>query len=194
MIDHQFFGIAAVILSVITSVPYIRSILKKETRPSGASWWTWSILAFVTVVSAKMAGAPWQVLLLPLFLCVFQLTVAILSLKRGDNNWDWLNKSCVAGALVGIVLWFITGQPLFALLISIIADFLASIPNFRHIYINPEQESRLSWTLGWGSAILELLAIQAWSVAESGWAIYFLVSMSINFLLVWRPVFKKLVT
>jgi hypothetical protein len=187
-------GVVATMLSVVAFIPYIRAIFKNQTKPSGASWWTWSILTIVTVISSRVAGAPWQVLMLPLWLCLSQLTVAILSIKRGDNNWDLLNKFCITGALLGILLWLVTGQPLIALLISVIADFLASIPNFRHVYLNPEQENRLGWTLGFGSAILEIFAISNWSVAESGWAIYFLINMGIMFLLVWRPAFKKLTT
>jgi hypothetical protein len=118
--------------------------------------------------------------------------VAILSLKKGNNNWDSWNKACVGGALVGIFLWIITGQPLVALFFSIAADVFASTPNFRHVYRNPEQENRLGWTLGFGSALLEIFAVKTWSLAESGWAIYFLINMSIVFLLVWRPALKKL--
>lgn len=189
---YSAIGVAATTLSVVAFVPYIRSILKNQTKPSGASWWTWSILTIITVISSKVAGAPWQVLILPLWLCLSQLVVAVLSLKRGNNNWDLLNKLCVSGALTGALLWLITGQPLVALFFSVTADFLASIPNYRHIFTNPEQENRLGWTLGFGSAILEIFAIKTWSVAESGWAIYFLINMSISFFLVWRLFFKNL--
>jgi hypothetical protein len=187
------FGAGAAILSAVAFVPYILSILKNKTRPSGASWWTWAILATVTVASSKTAGAPWHVLVLPVWLCLSQLFVAILSLKKGDNNWDLLNKLCVAGALAGTLLWIVTGEPLIALVISIIADFLASVPNWRHVGKNPDQENRLGWTLGWVSALLEILAIKIWSVAESSWAIYFFISMSVTFFLVWRPALKNLI-
>jgi hypothetical protein len=179
-------GILATALSVSAFIPYISSILKKETRPSGASWWTWSLLAVLTVTSSRAAGAPLAVLILPLWLCFSQLLVAFLSRKHGDNNWDTLNKFCVFGALAGAVLWAFTGQPIIALLISIASDFFASIPNFRHIFKNPEQENRLAWTLGFGSALLEMFTIKVWSVAESGWAIYFLFNMGIVLILVWR--------
>ncbi|OGI63261.1 hypothetical protein A2818_01820 [Candidatus Nomurabacteria bacterium RIFCSPHIGHO2_01_FULL_40_12] len=193
-VEKMYFiiGILAATLSMVAFVPYVRSIFKNQTKPSGASWWTWSILAMITVVSSKAAGAPWQVLILPLWLCLSQFGVAILSVKNGDNNWDFLNKFCVMSALLGIGLWLITGEPIIALLISIAADFLASVPNFRHAWVNPEQENRLGWTLGFGSAILEIFTIRNWSVAESGWAIYFFINMSIVLFLVWRPALKKL--
>ena len=188
---YQLAGTVATILSVIAFIPYIIAIMRNKTRPSGASWWTWSILAFITVVSSRASGAPWQVLILPMWLGISQLGVAILSIKRGDNNWDLLNKACVGSALVGMGLWLVTGNPLIALSISIVTDFMASIPNFRHVWKNPEQENWMGWTLGFGSAILEIFAVQHWSLAESGWAVYFLINMGTVLILVSRPMFRN---
>jgi hypothetical protein len=188
---HALLGASSVVLSFFSFIPYIRSILKKKTRPSGASWWTWSFLAIITVLSSWSAGASWEVLILPTWLFVSQLTVAILSIKRGDNNWDTWNKLCVAGALAGIVLWMVTGNPLIALMFSITADLFASIPNWRHVWRNPEQENILGWGMGWGSAVLEIFAIKNLSLAESSWAIYFLVTISITFFLISRKKLKR---
>src|SRR5690242_568550 len=124
-LSHDFFGLLATIISVVAFAQYIRSILKKQTRPSGPAWWTWSVLAIITVSSAYSAGATWQVLILPLWMCFSQLLVAILSLKHGDNNWDWINKFSILLGIISIFLWLITGQPLIALILVIIADFFA---------------------------------------------------------------------
>lgn len=190
--NSEFFGIAAGITSLVSSIPYIWSIFKGRTKPSGASWWTWSLLTWITVLSSWFGGAPWQILVLPLWLCLNQTFVAVLSLKRGDNNWDKLNKFCVAGACLGVGLWLITGQPLIALVISITADFLASVPNFRHVWKSPKQEDKLGWTLGWLSALFEFCAISVWSLAGAGWASYFFLSMTITIFLIWRPALKTL--
>ncbi|MSU55110.1 MAG: hypothetical protein EXS46_01045 [Candidatus Taylorbacteria bacterium] len=195
-LDNYFFGIAAGALSVIAFTPYVFSIVKGETRPSASSWWTWFLISLITTSSTWYAGATWAVLVLPVWLCFSYLVVSILSVKYGDNNWDLMNKFCVLGALVGAILWWITGEPLVALVISIVADVFASIPNFRHVLKNPEQENRLGWTLGWGTALLELFAVSQWSfgsLAESGWAVYFFLNMTIVLLLLWRASAKKLV-
>lgn len=191
--NNTFFAISASVVSVVAFFPYIRAILAGQTRPSGASWWTWTVITMVSVASAWFAGASWQVLVLPAWLCVSQLAVAILSIRYGDNTWDFLNKSCVAAALLGVGLWIITGQPLVALAISIAADVSASIPNFRHAWKNPEQENWLGWFLGWLSAVLEMFTIQVWSLGEAGWAMYFLFNMSATLFLVSRPWLRKLI-
>lgn len=188
----EYFGLASGMVSVLAFMPYLGSIFKGQTRPSAASWWTWMLLTLVTVISSSYAGASLSVLILPTWLCFAQITIAILSLRYGDRTWDGLNKVCVASAGLGLVLWIIAGQPLFALFASIIADIFATIPTFRHAWSKPLEENRLGWTMGWVSGILLMFAVKEWSLAESGWAIYFLSCMTVIVLLVWRPVLSRL--
>lgn len=190
--SQNIFGIIAVVISALAFVPYIRAIVKGQTKPSGPSWWAWTFLTAVIVVSSWSAGASWQVLILPIWLCLSQFSVALLSLHYGDNNWDFLNRAYIIGAFLSIVLWFITGKPIIALILSIVADVFASFPTFRHTWKDPRKEDRTAWTLGWFSAIFEILAIHRWSFAEASWAIYFLLMMSGMLFLVWRSYFVKL--
>lgn len=176
---YEIFGIAAPIVSLVAFVPYLRSILKGKTKPSSASWWTWTVLTLVVVISSWASGASWQVLLLPAWLCISQFAVSILSIKFGDNKWDFKNKICVGGAIFGILLWVLTGNPLLALGFSILSDLFASMPNFRHVFLNPEQEDRVAWTIGWLSAVCEILAVKNWTFAEAGWATYFVLNMTV---------------
>jgi hypothetical protein len=190
---YEIFGITAPIVSVIAFVPYFKSILQNKTKPSSASWWTWTILTFVIVVSSWASGASWQVLLLPAWLCISQLAVSILSIKFGDNKWDSRNKICVGGAILGILFWALTGNPLLALGFSILSDLFASIPNFRHVFLNPEQENKIAWTIGWLSAVFEILAIKNWVFASSGWAIYFILNMTLILYFLYRKKRKSVI-
>ncbi len=186
MTYYQFFGVAAPIISLIAFVPYLKSIFKGETKPSAASWWTWAILALVATTSAWVGGAPWPVLLLPGWLFVSQLGVAILSIKYGDNHWDKKNKVYVGGAILSILIWIVTGNPLIALGLTILSDLFASMPNFRHVARNPEQEDKLAWSLGWFSGLFVILAIQHWSFVESAWAIYFILNYTVIMYFIYR--------
>jgi hypothetical protein len=186
MTYYEIFGIAAPIVSLVAFIPYFISILKGKTKPSSASWSTWAILMFVITASSWASGAPWQVLLLPAWLCFSQLAGAILSIKYGDNKWDLRNKICVGGAILGILLWALTGDPLLALVLSIIADLFASIPNFRHVFLNPKQEDKLAWAIGWLSAVFQILAVAEWNFASGGWSVYFLLNESLILYFLYR--------
>lgn len=188
---YNFFGIAAGAFSVIAFIPYISAIFHGETKPSGPSWWTWTFITCIMTASSWVSGATSQVLILPVWLCFSQFVVAILSVAYGNNMWDFWNKINIAGAVLSVGIWLISGNSLFALAMSIIADALASIPNFRHVWLNPEEENRIGWTFGFGSAVFEIFAVSQWSFAESGFAVYFLLNMAIVLILVWRPVWIK---
>ena len=191
---YQIFGILAGIASVIAFAHYIFWILRRGTRPSQAAWWSWALIALVYTASSWAAGASWQVLILPAWLCFSQLAVAVISLKYGDKTWDRLNIWCVVGAIVagfGISIWHVTNEPLAAFLIAIIADCLASVPNFRHAWKDPEQEDRLGWVLGWISAILAVFAIEQRNLANAGFGIYFFITMTVVVAFVWRPTIKQ---
>ena len=189
MNHYEIFGIIAPIVSFVSIVPYIKSILKGKTKPSSASWWTWTISTFIIVISSLSSGVSWQILLLPAWLCIYQLLVSILSIKFGDKKWDVKNKIYVGIAFFGILLWILTNNALLALGFSILSDLFASMPNFRHIFINPEQENKIAWIIGWLSAVFEILAVKNWTLASSGWAIYFILNMTAILFFLYR---KKL--
>jgi hypothetical protein len=183
----SIFAFVAGLCSIAAFIPYIRSILLSKTKPSGPSWWTWTVITMVIVVSSWFAGVPWPILLLPTWLCFSQLLVAVLSIRRGDNQWDFLNMVCIGISLCGVFLWLITGQPVIALVISIVSDFFASSPNIRHVWSHPEQENFLGWGLGWLSSFLELFTISHFVFIEYAWAAYFFINMSTTLILVSRP-------
>jgi len=188
----EFFGISAGILSAASSLPYVYSIIRGRTKPSGPSWAAWALIGGVIFVSSYFSGATWQVLVLPAWLFLYQSSVALLSLKYGHNVWDHWNIISISGACLSIVLWVITGNPVVALCASVFADLLASIPNFRHLWSEPGEENRLGWTLGFCSAFFGVFAMKQWSIAESGFAVYFFLNMSGTLVLVWRPFFWRI--
>jgi len=58
------------------------------------------------------------------------------------------NKLWVAGAIVGVA--FVVMAAPDRIIFQFIADFFASIPNWRMLGKIPNRKNRLGWTLGWG--------------------------------------------
>ena len=52
----QIFGKVAGILAVLSFFPYIRSIVKGETKPERATFVIWSVLSFVTLFAYFASG------------------------------------------------------------------------------------------------------------------------------------------
>jgi len=68
MFTHNFFGIAAPVLSVVAFTPYVRAIFKKETKRLQRFLVDLGIFDLIALISSWSAGAPWQVLILPIWL------------------------------------------------------------------------------------------------------------------------------
>jgi hypothetical protein len=75
-------------------------------------------------------------------------------------------------SLFAILIWQITGEGNLAILFSILADGLASIPTVRKAYYQPETESGLIFLFGMINAGITLLTIKSWTFAHWGFPVY----------------------
>ena len=90
---------------------------------------------------------------------MFGIIIALLSVKKGERSItkrDWL---CLAGALAAIVIWLLTNDALYAVLIVIFINALAVIPTFRKAYWKPDEETALSYSLGALRSVISIPAL-----------------------------------
>lgn len=181
----QILSIVAGVLFVAGFVPYIRAIVRKEAQPSKATWMIWAILDVVAfagmlvkhAMNGQMAAA---------LLCAS--TVAILTLKYGKAGWSRLDKVCLGGAVLGIVLWKIFNDPVLGIVTSLIVLFLGGIPTFVSAWHDPSKEDRTTWTILWVSCIVAVIAIPRLTLADAAQPITFLMIENVMvFILYTRP-------
>lgn len=178
-------SIVAGVLFIAAFVPYIRAILRGETKPAKASWLIWATLDSITIagmyaegtVNGQIIGAvcgAW--------------TVAMLALKYGMPGWTKLDKSCLAGAVLGIVLWRVFSNPVLGITTSLSVVFLGSIPTFSSAWKDPNREDRTAWTVFWLSCVVAVIAVPQWTLADAAQPITFFVTESIMmYILYFRP-------
>jgi len=157
------FGISAGIIDLISFYPYIRSILRGETKPQRAAFAIWSLVGILTLFSYFASGAR-DTIWLVLVYSVMQLFVFGLSFKYGMGGLSKLDISCMFLALLGATLWIVTRNPLTALYCSIFIETLGFIPIIRKVFMMPETENTPAWTLSIIAAILNLFAITTLSL------------------------------
>jgi uncharacterized protein with PQ loop repeat len=174
-------GIVAGILSLFGYIPYIVSIFQQKTRPNRVSWWVWSVIGSVLVASYYSAGAT-HTLWVPLAQLLCQIPIALLSLKYGEGGkLHQLDKLCLAGAALSLLLWWRSGSPMVALAINIGMDILGAVPTLRKTYYVPASEDLLSWSIFWISNTLNLLALEHLSAPLLAYPLYL---FSLGFILV----------
>lgn len=163
MFDYKIIlGAAAVVLGVLAYAPYLKSIFYGQTRPHLFSWLVWFLIQGIGFFAqmSKGAGAGAWVTGLTAFLC---FSVFIASFFKGEKNITKLDIASFLGAMLALVLWFYTSNPLIAIVLISVTDFLGFVPTFRKAYYKPQEEAVIIYefyVLVW---LLSLLALRSYN-------------------------------
>lgn len=185
MTVKDVFSICGGIFAVAGFIPYIRAIVLKETKPAKASWIIWAVLDTITFfgmyakhsLNGQMIGIIAGVWI-----------VVVLALKYGESGWTILDKSCLFGAFIGIILWIVFDSPVLGIMMSLSIIFLGSIPTFVSAWKDPSRENKLGWVIYWFSCVFTLAALPAWTVEDAAQPIiFFLIETVMIYILFVRP-------
>lgn len=186
----NWIGAIAGIVSLTGFIPYWWAIWQGRTRPSRATWWIWSIVGIAIALSYRALGAD-STIWVPISYVIGPLVTSILAIKFGEGGWSKLDRICLIGVGIGLILWGLSRSPSIVLGINIGIDFLGAVPTIRKSYRYPQGENRLAWLLFSVGNGLNLLAIEQWTAQIIIYPLYiFLVGIAIN-LLLWRGQSKR---
>lgn len=162
-IKLMFSGIA-ILLAVIGFVPYIALILRGQVKPHVFSWVIWGIttsIVFFAQLEAEGGVGAW-----PIGLSGFVTSlIAILAyIKRGDATITTLDWTFLALALASLPLWYITNDPLWAVLILTTIDMIGFGPTFRKAYHRPFEDSRVFFIIMILRNVCSVVALETYSV------------------------------
>ena len=104
-----------------------------------------------------------------------------LSIKHGFGGKSKSDIICLVIALLGIVLWQVTKQPVLALYFAMLADLTGMIPALFKTYRMPETEIWSYFAIDIGAGALTLAAIKTWDIRNISYPLYI---MLINALMV----------
>ena len=154
----------AIALTFAAFVPYIRAILNGTTKPHVFSWIIWGTTTFV-VFLAQLKGqggvGAWPIGISG----VITIFIAFLAyLKRADitvTRTDWL---FFISAMASLPLWYLTSDPVWAVIVLTTVDALGFGPTIRKAYRFPHSESLLFFGLFAARNFLVLMALEHYSV------------------------------
>jgi len=176
-------GMAAGVITIAAFIPYILSILEGKTKPNRASWWIWTVLGIVICASYWSVGARntfWFTL------PVGMAAIALLSLKYGVGGWTPFDRACLGGAAAGLAMWWLFRSPALALFVAIFTDAIGYLPTIRKIYLDPASEDKAAWLMFLAGAVLNLFAIENWTLEIAIYPIYACVFIPVVVLLLFR--------
>lgn len=160
----ELISIIAIGLTLVAYVPYIRSIHRGETRPHVFSWILWG-LTTVIVFFAQLAGhaglGAWPVGVSG----AISIYLAVLAyLKRGDTAITKSDWAFLFTAISALPFWFVTADPMWAVVILTGVDIVAFGPTFRTAYVDPDAESVTFFSIFIVRNILVILALEHYSL------------------------------
>jgi hypothetical protein len=177
---QTLFILVSSVLALISPLVYSRSILKGKAKPHRTTRLVLLIITGLTTASL-FAQNNHVAIYLAAISTLQSILIFFLSLKRGMGGWAKSDITCLVIAMIGIILWRITKNPVIALYFAISADFTGMIPTLIKTYKFPKTEVWSFFLLDVFAAGFSLLAVKIWTVEQYVYPIYV---MSINLIMV----------
>ena len=167
MIDKTWLSVIATAISLLALFPYLLSTMRGTIRPHVMSWTIWGITTSIVFWAQREAGGgagAWPVGFSAL---VAFLIAATAYTKRGDVKIVAADWGFFLTALAAIPLWYVTSNPLLAVLLVTTVDILGFGPTLRKAYARPESESLLFFCLIVVRNAFVLLALERYSLTTA---------------------------
>ncbi len=185
MINENFIYLGA-LFNLFGSTSYVIDTIKGKTKPNRVTWFLWALAPLIAFGAMLGGGVSFLGGLMTFMVGFGPLMVLIASFVNKKSVWKITRFDIVCGvlSLIGVGLWFITRTGQIAILFSILADGLASLPTIVKAFKEPESESYLVFLFGAISAAITLLAAKTLDFTHIGFPAYIFVVCIVIFVLV----------
>lgn len=161
---REILSVSAIILTFVAFGPYIGSILQGKTRPHVFSWVIWGSTTFVVFLAQLQGNAgvgAWPIGVSG-GIAVFVALLAYRTTKdHSITRTDWWFFSL---AMSSLPLWYLTSDPLWAVLVLTTIDVLGFGPTIRKSFHAPFEEQLRFYLLFATRNLLAIAALEHFSV------------------------------
>lgn len=167
----EVIGSVAAVFGIVGYIPYFVNIFRNKTKPHAFTWFVWGLItgiAFVVQI-LKGAGAGSYVTGSASFLCFIIAIIAFAKGGRVYDKYDWLS---LGGAILGILLWWLTKNPIFAVILVVISDAFGFYPTLRKGMKNPFEETASTFVINSLKYIIAMFAMENYSLTTSLYPVY----------------------
>jgi len=147
MTDYKvILGILTIAIGLASYSLYFRDIFRGKTKPEAYSWLIWGLLAaiaFFAQVTEDAGSGAWATA----FTALICLLISLTAFHRGEGRLGRIDEISILGALVGVILWYYTHDPLLAIFFVILIGGLGFVPTFYKVFYKPQEESVITFAL-----------------------------------------------
>lgn len=159
-----FLGYLAVIIGIVSYIPYITNIFRGKTKPHAFSWLVWAVLtgiAFAAQVIENGGAGTWVTGATALTCMV----IFILALFKGNIKFSFFDWSSLIAAFTAMLFWKLTNDPLIAVILVTLTDALGFFPTFRKAYYKPYEETTITFAISSIKFAIAIIALSSFSIA-----------------------------
>lgn len=160
----ELLSFTAIALTFIAFIPYIRSIQQGKTKPHVFSWIIWASVTFIVFLaqlSDKGGAGAWPIGVSGLI----TFYVAILAYtKKSDTMITNKDRLFFLAAMSALPFWYLTSNPLWAVVILTTIDLIGFAPTYRKAYHHPNEEQLLFFSLIASRNLIAILALEHYSL------------------------------
>lgn len=167
LVSPEFLGGIAVAIGLFGYAFYVRGILQGKVKPHAFTWFVWGLLtaiAFVAQITEGGGAGAWVTGVTAFCSFCFALIGLGASSRIFITKSDWV---FFVGALLTIPIWYLTGDPLWSVIVITVTDAVAFAPTFRKAFYHPTTENAPTYALSGLKFIISLLALESftWTTA-----------------------------
>jgi hypothetical protein len=181
MIDPRFAIVGALII-LTGNAAYAWDTVRGNTQPNRVTWMLWALAPLIAFAAEVTQGVGLNsVLALTVGLGPLIVVVASFLDPKAYARVTPFDAGCGVLSVVALGAWAATGSGNVAILLSILADFLAAVPTIRKAYRQPHTEHAVAFLAGVAGAGITLLTIKPedWGFASAAFPAYILLDSAL---------------
>jgi hypothetical protein len=151
-------GLAAALVAIADTIPYVRDTLRGTTLPHRGTWLIWSLLSVVVFLSQRADGATWSLVAAGMQV-VLNGAIFGLAVWRGVGGVSRADRLMLAIAAAGALGWVVADEPLVATTCVVVADLFGLAMMVPKTYRDPESETLVTFALASVSGALAAAAV-----------------------------------
>ncbi len=185
---HTFFAIAGAVVNFAGGLSYVRAILKGEATPNRVTWFLWALVPLIAGSAQLHSGVGISTLVV-MSVGASPACVVLASFIAKTGSWKLgpFDYVCGACSLAALALWAISGDPVTAIVLSILGDAAAALPTLRKAWIAPATEDRPAYLISFVGMILGILSVREATFAGYAFNAYLLLASGVLVVILYLP-------
>lgn len=153
----------AMIIAVVSYFYYFRDIFAGRTKPHAFTWLVWASLTTIGF-AGQLSDNGGSGAYITGITAVVSFVIFFLALFRGEKEVTQSDWFSLGGAAAALLLWLLTDNPLLAVILITLVDFLGFVPTIRKSIRKPHEETLISYALAGLKFMLAIIALDNYSV------------------------------